>query len=114
MSGAPVLALVAPDTPGIAPETVVLGLPMIRRAALAARRAGFGRVVVADASPAAERALEGTGAEFALTAPPAATRLPWNVAVHAKDLRDLRAGQTAVGVAVASDGRPRRAPSPSC
>ncbi len=44
MSDATVLALVAPDTPGIAPETIVLGLPMIRRTALAARRAGFDRV----------------------------------------------------------------------
>ncbi len=78
---------------------------MIRRTALAARRAGFGRVVVADASPAAERALEGTGAELAPTAPPGAARLPWNVAVHVKDLKELAANDTAgasVGVAVAS------------
>lgn len=96
------LALVAPDTPGIAPETVVLGLPMIRRTVLAARRAGFSRVVVADASPAAERVLAGTGAEFAPGAPPGAVRLPWNVAVHPKDLKELRAGSAAVGVAVSS------------
>ena len=105
MNGAPVLALVAPDAPGIPPETVVLGLPMIRRTALAARRAGFGRVVVADASLAAERALEGTGAELAPTAPPGAARLPWNVAVHVKDLKELAANDTdgaSVGVAVAS------------
>ena len=77
---------------------------MIRRTALAARRAGFGRVVVAGASPAAERALEGTGAELALTAPPGAARLPWNVAVHVKDLKELAANDTGapVGVAVAS------------
>lgn len=102
MTDALVLALVAPDTPGIAPETVVLGLPMIRRTVLAARRAGFRRVVVADASPSAEFALAGTGAEFAPTAPPGATLLPWNVAVHPKDLKALAAGTAAVGVAVAS------------
>ena len=101
MSDGPVLALVAPDLAGIAPETVVLGLPMIRRTVLAAKRAGFHRVVVADASPAAEFALAGAGAEFTLTAPPGATLLPWNVAVHPKDLRDLAAGAAAVGVSVA-------------
>jgi hypothetical protein len=102
MSDAPVLALVAPEGSGIAPETIVLGLPMIRRTALAARRAGFGRVVVADASPAAEKALEGTGAQLAPAAPPGATRLPWNVAVHPKDLKELLAGAPVAGIPVAS------------
>jgi phosphatidylglycerophosphate synthase len=102
MSDAPVLALVAPEGSGIAPETIVLGLPMIRRTALAARRAGFSRVVVADASPAAEKALEGTGAQLAPAAPPGATRLPWNVAVHPKDLKELLAGAPVAGIPVAS------------
>lgn len=45
------------------PETVLLGLPLVRRTALAARRAGFDRVfVVTDESGAASSALEGTGA----------------------------------------------------
>jgi hypothetical protein len=101
MSDAPVLALVAPDSAGIAPETVVLGLPMIRRTALAARRAGFNRVVVVGASLAAEKALEGTGAELEPAALPGATRLPWNVAVHPRDLKELLAGNTAAGVPIA-------------
>ena len=111
MRDAAVLALVAPDTPGIAPETVVLGLPMIRRTALAAKRAGFRRVVVADASPAAEFALAGTGAEFAPTAPPGAMLLPWNVAVHPKDLEALLAGAVVVGVPVSSPADLLRAQS---
>jgi 1L-myo-inositol 1-phosphate cytidylyltransferase / CDP-L-myo-inositol myo-inositolphosphotransferase len=109
MSDAPILALVAPDFPGIAPETVVLGLPMIRRAALSGKRAGFGSIVAVDASPAAERALAGTGAEFAFTVPAGATRLAWNVAVHPRDLKELAAGATGVGVAVASATDLRRA-----
>jgi phosphatidylglycerophosphate synthase len=102
MSDAPVLALVAPEGAGLAPETVVLGLPMIRRSVLAARRAGFRRVVVAGASPAAEKAVEGTGAELAAAAPPNATRLAWNVAVLPKDMTALLEGVPAVGVPVAS------------
>lgn len=100
MSDTPALALVAPETPGLAPETVILGLPMIRRTALAARRAGFHHVVVAGASPAGEKAVEGTGAELALSAPSGAMRLRWNVAVHPKDLKDLMAGKTSVGMPV--------------
>lgn len=102
MSGAPVLALVPPDGPSIAPETVVLGLPLARRTAMAARRAGFSRVAVVGASPALAAALEGSGAELVAEAPPAAVRLPWNVVAHIKALRELAAGAATVGVPVAS------------
>ena len=41
------LALVGPaGVPAVAPETMLLGLPMIRRTVLAAERAGFRRIVV--------------------------------------------------------------------
>ncbi len=49
----------APGSP--TPETPVLGLPLIRRTALAARRAGFDRVYVLGGG-AASPVLEGTGA----------------------------------------------------
>ena len=47
------------------PETVLLGLPLLRRAALAARRAGFERVYVLAARGAPlDAVLEGTGARL--------------------------------------------------
>lgn len=98
----PVLALVPPSGPGIAPQTVLLGLPLARRTVLAARRAGFPRVVVAGADAALAAALDGAGADLVAAAPPDAVRLPWNVVVHIKDLRALASGETAsVGVPVA-------------
>ncbi len=102
MSRGPTLALVPPEGPGIPPETVVLGLPLVRRTVLAARRAGFSRIVAADGSPAVRTALEGTGTEFAAEAPPGAVRLPWNVVAHVNALRELAAGASAVGVPVTS------------
>jgi phosphatidylglycerophosphate synthase len=108
MSGAPILALVAPNPTGIAPETVILGLPLIRRTVLAARRAGFEPVVVAS-TPAARTALDGAGAAFAAEVPAGARILPWNVVVNVKDLRELHAGAPAAGVPVASSTDRRRA-----
>ncbi|HEY1435436.1 MAG TPA: hypothetical protein VGG65_08680, partial [Thermoanaerobaculia bacterium] len=108
MNPPPALALVAPEGHSIAPETVVLGLPLARRSVLAARKAGFARVAVVGATPALAAALEGAGAELADAAPPGAVRLPWNVVVHTKDLRDMGAGKAPVGVAVTSrDDLPR-------
>jgi phosphatidylglycerophosphate synthase len=101
MSG-PVLILVSPEGPGIAPETIVLGLPLVRRTVLAARRAGFSRVVVVEAPPAVRAALERTDAELVAEAPPGDVRLPWNVVVQTKELKELAAGGSAAGVPVAS------------
>src|SRR5262249_28985000 len=98
---APALALVAPAAPGIAPATPLLGLPLARRTALAAPRAGFARVVAVGADEALAAALVGTGTDLATAAPPDALRLPWNVVVHLKDLRALASGEAAsVGVPV--------------
>jgi phosphatidylglycerophosphate synthase len=54
-------AATAPESPS--GETVLLGLPLVRRTALAASRAGFDRVYVLDGPRGAfSRALDGTGA----------------------------------------------------
>lgn len=100
--GGPALALVAPEGAAIAPETVLLGLPLARRTVLAARKAGFGRVAVVGASPALAAALEGSGAELVAAAPPEAIRLPWSVVAQTKDLLELIRGAASVGVLVAS------------
>ena len=102
MSDARILALTAPDGPGIAPETELLGLPLARRTALSARRAGFARVVAVDAAPELRAALSGTDAETAAAAPPGSTRLPWNVVVNVRALKDLLGGAAGVGVPVAT------------
>ena len=86
------------------PETVLLGLPIIRRTVLSAQRAGFERIVVVDAAPGVRTALERTPAELASSAPPEAIRLPWNRIVSTKDLKELLAGAKAVGVPAASAG----------
>ena len=106
-----VLALVPPTgaTGGVAPETNLLGLPLIRRTALAAKKAGFGRVLVvagASAEPLA-RALEGSAVELfpaESPLPEGAAVLPWNLVVDARALGDLRSGRctTPEGVAVES------------
>ncbi len=59
-----VLASTGAQAPGApTPETVLLGLPLVRRTALAARRAGFDRVyVLTGGDGAISPALEGTGA----------------------------------------------------
>ena len=100
---APSLALVAPEGPGIAPATPLLGLPLARRTALAARRAGFARVVAVSPDAALAAALQSTGAETVAAAPAGAVRLPWNVVAHARDLRALASGRGEfAGVPVAS------------
>jgi phosphatidylglycerophosphate synthase len=97
------LALVAPsEAAAVPPETVLLGLPIIRRTVLSAQRAGFARIVVVDATAATRTALEGTPAELASAAPPDATFLPWNRVVSTQDLKAILAGAQAEGVAVVS------------
>lgn len=97
------LALIPPETPSsVPPEFVLLGLPLVRRTALAAARAGFDRVVVADPTPGIRAALAGTPAELGAPAPPGAMALPWNVVVAVRDLEKLASGGAAPGVPVAS------------
>ena len=90
--------------PGVAPETALLGLPIVRRTALAARRAGFEEVAVLDAPLQVRAALVGTGAELPEQAPPDAVRLDWNRVVTVRDLEAVRAGAppSSAGVAAAS------------
>jgi phosphatidylglycerophosphate synthase len=95
------LALVAPpaeEISAVLPETDMLGLPIIRRTVLAARKAGFERVLVLAPAAAASlaRVLEGTVAElapFGFRPPEDATILPWNVVVDTRALRDLLSGR---------------------
>jgi phosphatidylglycerophosphate synthase len=72
------LVLVAPSGEvAVRPDTPLLGLPLVKRTELAARRAGFEEVLFEGE--------EGKGAgEEAL-------RLPWNAVVTVEDLRALRA-----------------------
>ena len=114
---APALLLVAPDGPtAIGPDDVLLGLPVARRTALAASRAGFARVAAAGvgAGTPLARALEGTGTELlpAGAAPPdGAVVLPWNRVLRTSEVRALAAGQPAsrLGIAVAAPADRRRA-----
>jgi len=115
VNGPRALLLVPPDVPvSVSPETPMLGLPMIRRTAVAAARAGFGRIAVAgvrsDDPPA--RALEGLGAELigAGAAPSDAVVLPWNRVLRTAEVRELAAGRASgeLGVEVRSkDDLPR-------
>jgi phosphatidylglycerophosphate synthase len=96
---APVLALVAPERqPAIEPDTVLLGLPLVRRTALAARRAGFARVLALPDDEETEHrlgvALEGTGAEIAGAGglPEGSVTVPWNRVLSAADVRALSGG----------------------
>jgi len=98
MSPSSALLLVPPDCPApVPPETVLLGLPMIRRTALAASRAGFSTVAVASASDPVGRAVEGTGARLAggQAAPSDAVVLPWNRVLRTGEVRELAAGRPA-------------------
>ncbi len=100
-----VLVLGPPDgPPGVAPETVLLGLPIVRRTALSARRAGFEEVAVLAAPLAVRAALVGTDAELPEAAPPDAVPMDWNRVVAIRDLEAIRAGAppSSVGVAAAS------------
>jgi 1L-myo-inositol 1-phosphate cytidylyltransferase / CDP-L-myo-inositol myo-inositolphosphotransferase len=88
------------------PESVLLGLPILRRTVLAARRAGFVRVLVAGASPESPlgRALRGTAAELlpaGSALPPEALLLPWNIVLRTGELKELFAGRAPSGLGVA-------------
>src|SRR5215831_3176524 len=103
MTPGPALAFVAPtEDPGVPPDAPLLGLPLARRTALAARRAGFSRIEAVRATPALAAALEGTGAALVDAPSPEAMRLPWNTVVHVRDLKAFAAGTPSVGVAVRS------------
>ena len=93
------LALVPPSAnsaAAIPPETALLGLPLIRRTALAARKAGFERIFVADSdSGPLARALDGTPVEFVgaeFHAPDGTAILPWNLVVDTRALQHLLPG----------------------
>ncbi|MGH9365201.1 MAG: CDP-alcohol phosphatidyltransferase family protein [Thermoanaerobaculia bacterium] len=102
------LTLVAPGHGGrdaVPPETVLLGLPIIRRTVLAARRAGFERVLVAGTSPDGPvgRSLQGTPAELlpvGSALPPDAVLLPWNVVLRTRELKELANGRAPSGLGV--------------
>jgi phosphatidylglycerophosphate synthase len=100
------LVLVPPDgvAAAVPPETVMLGLPIVRRTVLSAQRAGFARVFVPGASPAVRSALAGTRAELEAPPPADAVRLPWNRIVSTRDLSDRPGGELPeeVGVALES------------
>jgi phosphatidylglycerophosphate synthase len=100
------LALAGPEGPrtgtGVLPDAPLLGLPLIRRTVLAARRAGFSSVTVAGATPAIRAALEGAPADFAPRPPDGALVLPWNRVVSVRDLEALASGAPRAGVAVDS------------
>jgi phosphatidylglycerophosphate synthase len=100
VSGASVLALVPPDgVVEVSPAAPLLGLPTVRRTVIAARRAGFERVVVVSPTPEIAAAVDGAGAETADAAPAGATRLAWNHAVGVRELAALRRGDaSATGV----------------
>jgi 1L-myo-inositol 1-phosphate cytidylyltransferase / CDP-L-myo-inositol myo-inositolphosphotransferase len=93
------LLVVVPPEPGtatsVSPDTVVAGLPLLRRIVLAGSRAGFSRVLVQSGHDDAERLLAGTAACVLSGAPPPDSRrriviLPANVVPQAKWLRALR------------------------
>ncbi len=94
----PSLLLVLPASPGAAappPETMIAGLPLLRRIVLAAARAGFQRVLVHPRACPEPRLLEGTGASMlgadaGAGAPGRLVLLPVNVLPQARWLRLLR------------------------
>jgi phosphatidylglycerophosphate synthase len=99
---APALVLVPPPGEASVPaETMLLGLPLVRRTILAARRAGFGEILWDDGEPGAglRVALDGTPVRFvpasappAAVLPPGSVHLPWNEVVTVDALRALRSG----------------------
>ncbi len=123
MSGSPVspapaaasgraLALVPPGVPNpnaVPPETVLLGLPIVRRTVLCAQRAGYARIFVPGATPAVRAALEGTRAELDAPVPADAVRLPWNRIVSSRDLDGRPADVDGLGVALDAPSDLRRA-----
>jgi phosphatidylglycerophosphate synthase len=98
------LLLIVPPEPGsadsVSPDTVVAGLPLLRRIVLAGSRAGFSRVLVQSGRDGVERLLGGTAASVLAGARPALDSrrriviLPANVVPQSRWLRALR--ETAV------------------
>jgi phosphatidylglycerophosphate synthase len=94
----PSLLVVLPAPAGAGappPETLIAGLPLLRRIVLAAARAGFQRVLVHPRACPEPRLLEGTGASMlradsVLGAPGRLVLLPVNVLPQARWLRLLR------------------------
>jgi phosphatidylglycerophosphate synthase len=94
----PSLLVVLPAPAGAAappPETMIAGLPLLRRIVLAAARAGFQRVLVHPRACPEPRLLEGTGASMLRAdsvtgAPGRLVLLPGNVLPQARWLRLLR------------------------
>ena len=94
----PSLLVVLPAPAGAGappPETMIAGLPLLRRIVLAAARAGFQRVLVHPHACPEPRLLEGTGASMlradsVLGAPGRLVLLPVNVLPQARWLRLLR------------------------
>src|SRR5438445_88842 len=93
------LLLIVPPEPataaGVSPDTVVAGLPLLRRIVLAGSRAGFSRVLVQSGHDGVERLLGGTAASELGARPTLDSRrriviLPANVVPQARWLRALR------------------------
>jgi len=93
------LLLVVPPEPGagarVSPDTLVAGLPLLRRIVLAGSRAGFSRVLVQSVNDGVERLLGGTAAAALTDARPAPGSLrrivilPANVVPQPRWLRAL-------------------------
>jgi phosphatidylglycerophosphate synthase len=89
------VVLPAPPGKGLPPDTVIAGLPLLRRIVLAATRAGFARILVHPGACPEPRLLEGTGAvvlagNVGAPAPDRVVLLPVNVLPQARWLRGLR------------------------
>jgi phosphatidylglycerophosphate synthase len=106
------LTLIAPpERGGVAPETRLLGLPLIRRTVLAAEKAGFARIVVAgaDAGGSLAQALGGTAGKLlpaGAAIPDGAIAVPWNRVLRTAEVKALAGGcpLDGLGVAVAALG----------
>jgi len=102
---------------GVAGDTVLLGLPILRRAVLAAERAGFDRIVVEEAAGLdLPLLLAGTRAETAARSgaspdpgPGRPVLLPENVLPQVRWLRELRRRAPATGPDTRAPGEPRSA-----
>jgi 1L-myo-inositol 1-phosphate cytidylyltransferase / CDP-L-myo-inositol myo-inositolphosphotransferase len=89
------VVLPAPPGKGLSPDTMIAGLPLLRRIVLAATRAGFERILVHPRACPAPALLEGTGAivldgRAGTPAPERVVLLPVNVLPQARWLRGLR------------------------
>ena len=90
------LLVILPAPPGAPPpETVIAGLPLVRRIVLAAERAGFERILVHPRACPEPRLLAGTAAALLDADTPVAARarlvlVPANVLPQARWLRALR------------------------